>query len=283
MSTSDRPATLCEAFQRTAAIDPDAVALRTPGDTQTLTWREYADQVRQVAAGLAGLGVRRGDTVSLMMANRVEFYPLEVGAQHVGAISFSVYNTLPGGAVGVPVRQRRHQGGDVRGAVRRPDPCQRGRHRAHRLPRRVARRHLVRRRPHRRRCRRLRLRVRLAGSAIRRRRHAYLHLGHHRQPQGCGDDARQPAVPGVRGGRSPRRPVRRSQHVVPADGTHRRPDGRAVSTGGVRDPDHHRLRPESDCGRTAGRAADDLGCRAPGLGEAQGRNRIRGGKRTGRD
>ena len=30
-----------------------------------------------------------------MMANRVEFYPLEVGAQHVGAISFSVYNTLP--------------------------------------------------------------------------------------------------------------------------------------------------------------------------------------------
>ncbi len=95
MSTSDRPATLCEAFQRTAAVDPDAVALRTPGDAQTLTWRQYADQVRQVAAGLAGLGVRRGDTVSLMMANRVEFYPLEVGAQHVGAISFSVYNTLP--------------------------------------------------------------------------------------------------------------------------------------------------------------------------------------------
>ena len=69
--------------------------MRTPGDTQTLTWREYAEQVRKVAAGLAGLGVRRGDTVSLMMANRVEFYPLEVGAQHVGAISFSVYNTLP--------------------------------------------------------------------------------------------------------------------------------------------------------------------------------------------
>lgn len=95
MSTSDRPATLCEAFQRVAAVDPDAVALRTPGDTQTLTWRQYADQVRQVAAGLAGLGVKRGDTVSLMMANRVEFYLLEVGAQHVGAISFSVYNTLP--------------------------------------------------------------------------------------------------------------------------------------------------------------------------------------------
>jgi len=95
MTTTERPTTLCEAFQRTASIDPDAVALRTPGGTQTLTWREYAAQVRQVAAGLAGLGVRRGDTVSLMMGNRIEFYPLEVGAQHVGATSFSVYNTLP--------------------------------------------------------------------------------------------------------------------------------------------------------------------------------------------
>jgi long-chain acyl-CoA synthetase len=95
MTTTERPATLCEAFQRTASIDPDAVALRTPGGTQSLTWREYAEQVRKVAAGLAGLGVGRGDTVSLMMGNRIEFYPLEVGAQHVGATSFSVYNTLP--------------------------------------------------------------------------------------------------------------------------------------------------------------------------------------------
>ncbi|MEE6176606.1 fatty acid--CoA ligase FadD11 [Mycobacterium sp. 050134] len=95
MTTTERPATMCAAFQRTASIDPDAVALRTPGATQTLTWREYAAQVRKVAAGLAGLGVRRGDTVSLMMANRIEFYPLEVGAQHAGATSFSVYNTLP--------------------------------------------------------------------------------------------------------------------------------------------------------------------------------------------
>jgi long-chain acyl-CoA synthetase len=95
MTTPEPPATLCEAFQRTASIDPDAVALRTPGDTQTMTWRELAEQVRKVAAGLAGLGVRRGDTVSLMMANRIEFYPFEIGAQHVGATSFSVYNTLP--------------------------------------------------------------------------------------------------------------------------------------------------------------------------------------------
>jgi long-chain acyl-CoA synthetase len=94
MSTSDRPATLCEAFQRTAVVDPDAVAVRTVGATNTLTWRDYADQVRKVAAGLAALGVEHGDTVSLMMSNRIEFYPIDVGAQHLGATSFSVYNTL---------------------------------------------------------------------------------------------------------------------------------------------------------------------------------------------
>jgi len=94
MSAADRPATLPEAFQRTARIAPDAVALRTVGGSQTMTWRDYAARVWQVAAGLAALGVGRGDTVSLMMANRIEFYPLEVGAQHVGATSFSVYNTL---------------------------------------------------------------------------------------------------------------------------------------------------------------------------------------------
>ncbi|MEV6324702.1 fatty acid--CoA ligase FadD11 [Nocardia sp. NPDC051787] len=88
------PNTSCAAFQRSAAIDPDAVAVRSIGGDRTLTWREYAEQVRAVAGGLAALGVGRGDTVALMMGNRVEFYPIEVGAQHTGATSFSVYNTL---------------------------------------------------------------------------------------------------------------------------------------------------------------------------------------------
>ncbi|WP_433580416.1 fatty acid--CoA ligase FadD11 [Nocardia brasiliensis] len=90
----DEPTTSCAAFQRVSAIDPDAVAVRSIGGAQSLTWREYAAQVREIAAGLSALGVGRGDTIALMMANRVEFYPLEVGAQHTGATSFSVYNTL---------------------------------------------------------------------------------------------------------------------------------------------------------------------------------------------
>lgn len=87
--------TLPAAFQHNASINPGAVALRTPRNEQVLTWREYTYQVRAFAAGLAAIGISRGDTVAFMMSNRIEFYPLEVAAQHLGATSFSVYNTLP--------------------------------------------------------------------------------------------------------------------------------------------------------------------------------------------
>lgn len=42
MTTTERPTTMCEAFQRTAVMDPDAVALRTPGGNQTMTWRDLS-------------------------------------------------------------------------------------------------------------------------------------------------------------------------------------------------------------------------------------------------
>ncbi|HZI38055.1 MAG TPA: AMP-binding protein, partial [Acidimicrobiia bacterium] len=58
---------LCEAFQRSAVINPDRVALRTTGGAVEITWREYAGRVRSIAAGLAALGVERGQTVALMM------------------------------------------------------------------------------------------------------------------------------------------------------------------------------------------------------------------------
>ena len=86
-------ATLCEAFQATAAERPDEVALRTPGDGMAVTWAEYAARAERIAAGLASLGVERGDTVALMLTNRPEFNLADTGAMHLGATAFSVYNT----------------------------------------------------------------------------------------------------------------------------------------------------------------------------------------------
>ncbi|HEU5110458.1 MAG TPA: AMP-binding protein, partial [Micromonosporaceae bacterium] len=84
---------LCEAFQAQVAEMGDEVALRTPGDTVTITWREYGKRVRTIAAGLAARGVTRGDTVALMMTNRPEFHLCDTAALHLGAAPFSIYNT----------------------------------------------------------------------------------------------------------------------------------------------------------------------------------------------
>ncbi|OZC84264.1 long-chain fatty acid--CoA ligase [Rhodococcus sp. 06-412-2C] len=87
------PLTVCEAFQRTRKIDPDAVAFRTPGDAVAVTWARYDSRVRAVASGLHALGVRRGDVVALMMRNRPDFALADTAAMHVGATTLSVYNT----------------------------------------------------------------------------------------------------------------------------------------------------------------------------------------------
>ncbi len=85
--------TMCEAFQISAARFPDAVALRTPGGGDEVTWAQYAEHVHRVAAGLAALGVKRGDNVGLMLTNRPEFHWCDTGAMHLGATAFSIYNT----------------------------------------------------------------------------------------------------------------------------------------------------------------------------------------------
>jgi long-subunit acyl-CoA synthetase (AMP-forming) len=91
-SALDAP-TLCAAFQRTAETYAENVALRTPGGAVSIAWAEYAERVRQIAAGLAALGVGRGDTVGIMLVNRPEFHLIDSAALHLGATPFSVYNT----------------------------------------------------------------------------------------------------------------------------------------------------------------------------------------------
>jgi long-chain acyl-CoA synthetase len=95
---SGRPAglsasTVAEAFQQTAAAHPDRPALRLKDDELSLTWGEYADKVRRVAAGLAGLGLERGDSMGIMLTNRPDFHWFDAAALHLGATPFSIYNT----------------------------------------------------------------------------------------------------------------------------------------------------------------------------------------------
>jgi long-subunit acyl-CoA synthetase (AMP-forming) len=86
-------ATLGEALRRTAAAHPHIVAIRTLDDSVSLTWADVRERVDVLAAGLAGLGVGRGDTVALMLGNRPEFHLCDLAAVTLGATPFSIYLT----------------------------------------------------------------------------------------------------------------------------------------------------------------------------------------------
>ena len=69
--------------------------MRTRDGERELTWGEYAHWVRALAGGFAALGVQRGDTLGLMLTNRPEFHLADCAAMHLGATTFSLYNTSP--------------------------------------------------------------------------------------------------------------------------------------------------------------------------------------------
>ena len=61
------------------------------GIWQTWDWRQYHDQVRDLALGLASLGFRRGDRLSVIGDNRPRLYWAQVAAQSLGGVSVPVY------------------------------------------------------------------------------------------------------------------------------------------------------------------------------------------------
>ena len=85
--------TMCEAFQITAEEWADSPALRLKDTDYEASWADYAGTVRKRAAGLAALGVKRGDTVGFMLVNRPALHLTDAAAMHLGATCFSVYNT----------------------------------------------------------------------------------------------------------------------------------------------------------------------------------------------
>lgn len=86
-------ATIAEAFRMTVAERTEGVAIRTKGDAFTITWGELRERVDDLAGGLAKLGVRRGETVALMLSNRPEFHVCDLAAMMLGAVPFSIYNS----------------------------------------------------------------------------------------------------------------------------------------------------------------------------------------------
>ena len=85
--------TLPRYLLRNAQQHPSRPAIREKdrGIWQTWTWRQYHDQVRDFALGLATLGFRRGDRLSIIGDNRPRLYAAQLAAQALGGVSVAVY------------------------------------------------------------------------------------------------------------------------------------------------------------------------------------------------
>ena len=275
--------TLVHAFQYTAAQRPDEIALRNPGDAVSLTWREYAERVERIAAGLAALGVERGDAVGLMLLNRPEFHLVDTAVLHLGATPFSVYNTSTPEQVAhqfanagnrVVVTERhflpavRARAVCPRSTVVLVDGAEAGAISLDQLEEPGA----------------SSFRFTETWQAVRALgpRHDHLHLGHHRPAQGRRADARQRdgAVRGERGALPA--DAGRARDVLPAERARRRPlDVPLVGVDDARLHGHVDRR-HADGDPDAPRpAADHVGRRAADLGEAPAHAHEPGHRRPG--
>jgi long-chain acyl-CoA synthetase len=85
---AERPASVVDSFQRARAARPDAEALIC-GEVR-LTYEELGERAARVAGALAARGVRPGDRVAMVLANRVEFATALLGILHLGAIAVPI-------------------------------------------------------------------------------------------------------------------------------------------------------------------------------------------------
>ena len=84
---------------------PDAAAMREKefGIWQTLTWAQIATLVEQIACGLHQLGLRRGEHMVIIGANRPRLYATMLAAQAMGAIPVPLYQDAVGAECVFPI------------------------------------------------------------------------------------------------------------------------------------------------------------------------------------
>ncbi|MBB4919531.1 AMP-dependent synthetase/ligase [Streptosporangium saharense] len=91
--------TVCAQLWEAAERDAGAPAYSDPSGPSgqgwtTMTYGEVRRRVLEIAAGFTVLGLREGEAVALMMANRSEHVLADLGAVHAGGVSCSVYPTF---------------------------------------------------------------------------------------------------------------------------------------------------------------------------------------------
>jgi long-chain acyl-CoA synthetase len=95
MTTSVAARTLPELFFAQAGRRADRLALRHKafGIWHRVSWTEYAEEVRKVAAGLLAFGLRRSESVAVLGDNRPEWLYCHLGIMAAGGRTCGIYAT----------------------------------------------------------------------------------------------------------------------------------------------------------------------------------------------
>ncbi|MCX5883994.1 MAG: long-chain fatty acid--CoA ligase, partial [Deltaproteobacteria bacterium] len=88
--------TINEVFQNRAVKYQDRLAVekKRDGTWESATWNQYYERARSTGLGLYYLGIRKGDRVSLLSENRLEWLYTDMGCLGIGACLIPVYTTL---------------------------------------------------------------------------------------------------------------------------------------------------------------------------------------------
>ena len=81
--------------QVTRRGDATALTFKRDGAWQTVSWKELARRVRDVADGLASLGVKAGDRVAILADTCAEWIIADVAIMSAGAITVPIYQSNP--------------------------------------------------------------------------------------------------------------------------------------------------------------------------------------------
>jgi long-chain acyl-CoA synthetase len=88
---------LVQLFEAQAAKQADRTAMtfKRDGRWQVTTWKEMARRVRDVSDGLASIGIKPGDRVSILADTSPEWIIVDLGIMGAGAITVPVYQSNP--------------------------------------------------------------------------------------------------------------------------------------------------------------------------------------------
>ena len=65
------------------------------GEYKSYTWNDYRAAVQEIACGLRGVGVAKGEIVAIHSETRAEFYLVDLGIMAAGAVSAALYTSYP--------------------------------------------------------------------------------------------------------------------------------------------------------------------------------------------